>query len=694
MLSNFRCKFETTVDIHEGEGGNIYTASKFEHIRLIGGNKHNHNRRSPNIDKIANAFAEKLAADIAKAAVQRLTRLVLFKRRDQLISHEHITIQAGNSSDLLRVLREIDTNMILTHNEKIASTLQMTLRNSVPLPDEAVVKEGESPSAHLDREIATFVASYIKLVDLSYCEVPLLSGKAPSYFVPEYNVQEEAQRDKDCVWKAKPLMFHSTRRLQEKEERDRLERSRDLVVPGEMYSYVLIVSSWVFSSWLSTVTTRKLLQYTYPTYPNLFLYAISQAFALWVLHSLVEIFKRRIFGMSEDSSSWEVVSCCTGYIHRIVAVKLGKPTPYDQELARLKVLCKTQYREWKLRIAKKEFYDALKRKRITNRESVLLLTEFAENFYETDNEEIVEGFIPAKLSEAEEFLKLKVEEQATHTETTQLSPDEALKNYLAPDGESGNRSSIECLSDLSAQVQKCVQFSEGDRVVVEFDEEDTSMYAVVSDSTALCERNQTTGSVVFSTATLCFVHFDGMPATAPIPVPINLCSLLHEAPDLPALEGSSATSNAAVSAEESVVEDVSDDEENDDGVSIHEASPPAKKRARTVEEALVEGGWVFKRAKKHIKFSRRVKLSDGNKRKQNVTLSKTPSDWRAGRNALALLRRLDESMEELVAEEEEDDEGPRMICSECRKGKPQSSFSKSQLRKGDKMKCKLCVSNM
>ena len=77
----------------------------------------------------------------------------------------------------------------------------------------------------------------------------------------------------------------------------------------------------------------------------------------------------------------------------------------------------------------------MKRKRITNRESVLLLTEFAENYYETAEEEVIEGKFPVKLSEAEEFLKLRVDEQTPCTEIVTLSPDEALKNYLATDDE-------------------------------------------------------------------------------------------------------------------------------------------------------------------------------------------------------------------------------------------------------------------
>ena len=82
-----------------------------------------------------------------------------------------------------------------------------------------------------------------------------------------------------------------------------------------------------------------------------------------------------------------------------------------------------------MRIAKGNFHAALKRKRITNKESILLLTDMAESYYETEEEEVVAGVFQAELNEVEEFLKLQVEEGRSCNETT-LSPDDAIKNYL------------------------------------------------------------------------------------------------------------------------------------------------------------------------------------------------------------------------------------------------------------------------
>ena len=397
---------------------------------------------------------------------------------------------------------------------------------------------------------------------------------------------ESLREDKECLWDARPNMVHATRRLLEKAERDRLAQSRLVAVPGKGYSFIFVVLVWAFSSWLCTATTRKGLQYFYHhLHSSLLLHGISQCFTLWLLYSLVGIFKR-IFRLSEDSTSMTVVSCCTEYIHRTISAKLGMPTPYDQEITRLRGTCKSQYREWKLRIARREFKAALKRKRITNRESVLLLTEFAEHYYETANEEVVKGELPFELSEAEAFLKLQVEEQASYTETTTLSPDEALQNYLTVGEGHDNRSSLDSLSELTLMVRECVQFKEGDRIVVKFDKTDecdethdkadtdeNKSDSVATFPTCPCcrarRRGQQTASVVFSTATLCYVHFDGESALIPFPVPIHLCSLLDER-SLPALGNSNETALLAGEDESSSGDAASsDDESEDDDLSIH-----------------------------------------------------------------------------------------------------------------------------
>ena len=404
-------------------------------------------------------------------------------------------------------------------------------------------------------------------------------------------------------------MTRATRGLQEKAERERLMRSRDLVVPEKFYSILFDVSLWAFSLWLCAATTKKGLEYIYPNHPFIFLHFLSQGFTVWLVYSLKEIFKQ-ILCLSEDKAYRDVISCCTAYIHRTIAVNLGKPTPYNQELARLREFCKIQYREWKLRITKRDFYVALKRKRIGHRESIISLLAFAENYYETEDKGIVEGTFPAELNEVGIILKLKVEEQSSCTEVTSLSSDEALKNYLLTNIDDSNRSSIENLSELSAKVLQFVQFSEGDRVIVRLKENDTEALHT-GDYEALVCRESETGSVAFSTASLCFVHLDGVPVFIPTPVPIHLCSILDE-DEIPVLALEDTLQESDIEVEEARDDDTVDEtldvsvSDQVSGPDKHGNAPKAENRARTVYDALVEGGWVFKRPKKHIKYSRRV----------------------------------------------------------------------------------------
>jgi len=97
--------------------------------------------------------------------------------------------------------------------------------------------------------------------------------------------------------------------------------------------------------------------------------------------------------------------------------------------------------------------------------NVLLLTEMADRYYETKEEEIVQGEFQAELNEVEHFLKLRVEEGRSCTEAT-LSPDDALKNYLASDetGKGRTSSSLALLSDLNKSVEEAVLYLQKETV--------------------------------------------------------------------------------------------------------------------------------------------------------------------------------------------------------------------------------------
>ena len=636
--------------------GNCTVVPDFDNIRLsknqlrsAGGGK----RRTPDMDAIAYTLALRIAADMAHEAAKRLRKLLDWRgSATERLCLELISINAGKGNMLLNHLVEADMNMIGGNKDKISSTLNDELLKCVPLPDATELVEGESPQEKLNAEVSRFVNTYIQLLSFSYCEIPRLSGRPPSAFVPKYSPFGEVTNHEHRILGEDPVMIHNVTRLQVKDERDRLVRSRELVAPGpqSIRYFIATVSTILF--WICVVAVRPFSFYDIPGLR----YAIGLALTISALSQSFKMFGKFChLSVDRDESSsqycWKVASHCTEIFQRTTAVRLGRPTPYDQKMSELRDTCVSMHSTWRMRIARRNFQAALRRKRITNKESVLLLTEMADRFFETDDEEAIEGVFQAELNEVEEFLKLQVEEGVSCTEVT-LSPDAAVKNYLNLDSDEDetneeDSSPFAQLCNLGGIVEECVLFGEGDRVKVQIGEEGL----------------QVTASVVFSTASLVYVHIDGVPAESPTAIPIHQCSILVE--HLPLLEdtevldklvedvSSSSDSDSSVATDMNMSEDY-DDDNNDKEDSEEVPRVPqsqAKIRARTVEEALIDGGWVLTRAKKHIKYSRRVKLSkDGPAQKQTVTLSKTPSDWRAERNKLSLLRRLNnEVMDEMEA---------------------------------------------
>ena len=89
---------------------------------------------------------------------------------------------------------------------------------------------------------------------------------------------------------------------------------------------------------------------------------------------------KKVFNLE---SCWDVLSCCTEYIHRSMNLALGKETPYVTKMNRLNAKCTAQYCQRKLQIAKKQFY-----KCISARAATLLLSELDDEFYETKDEKV------------------------------------------------------------------------------------------------------------------------------------------------------------------------------------------------------------------------------------------------------------------------------------------------------------------
>lgn len=369
---------------------------------------------------------------------------------------------------------------------------------------------------------------------------------------------------------------------------------------------------------------------------------------------------------SELVDLWNVALSCTEIIARKSALIFGAPTPFDKELLRLKTSCQQQYGEWAKRIATKSYYETLRRKRITYSNCLLLL----DGLVDTKTPQYEEVMLPGSMSEVNEFLAAEIEEEDRGTS----------------EGE-GEPSSLETLLELGSAVEASLQFSVGDRVTVKAPVEATE--DSVTDVRSVATRSTLTGSVVESFPGIVLVHFDGTDGTSvpPVAVPASNCTLFKERRSVAYEVNDYKTTLRLESSRETVEDDAEDESGADETVKKDKTGPSENKRARTVKEALEDGGWTLVRRKNHKCYRR--KLHDG--RSQSFSMSKTPSDVRAKRNALSTIRKLNAMAEEVNNADAAPTDAPGgTLCCICQQRKPEDDFSKSQLRKAQR-KCKDCV---
>ena len=608
LLSNFRSNFEASAKavVTLQRSG---VASDLDKISIIGGKM---NRRIPNLEKMTDIYyAKQLAAKRAHIAARRL-RFLLAQCDDQdegLVSHEHIAVYSGYNGigTFLQDIAQSDISMVTKNKEKVSSILKSSLKNSVPPSDGKghLGRAGLLTKDH-EEEISSFVNMYLRLLHLSYSEIPMLAGKPPSAYVPSTSVSGESM--KGTIYHSDSHMVHIARKILEKVEGDKIVLSRDLAAPSKAYTVLFTVVLWALTCWLWIVAMKKVLVPSICKREAMsILVTVAQLSVYYTLQTLANMLKGPL-RMSTNSLSWEVATSFTEVIVRRVSMKLGKPTPFDQEMKRLKMSCQDQYRIWKIRIANKTFYDSLKRKLITSRACFLLLTDLARCHVQGKDEEVVEGIIPGTIEEAEAFLNLDIDDEADPTSK------EA-------------KFSIEAFHDMESNVESCLDFAAHDRIFVNEDTNEdwkSVRQPNMDNSTVSCRRNRT-GTVVSCSPTVCFVNFDGEILRSPTPIPIELCSHIEESSlhniDQALMDG--GTKQASSSTFHDRPDNLGSDEDSDGETSNASSSnsnvtdkDPAvvhtkekEKRAQTVKEALLQGAWKLVRTKKHIKYSRRVRVS-------------------------------------------------------------------------------------
>ena len=313
MIMNFLCNYEVPYST-DRDG---YMTEHYDDIWLARSGKHQ-NMVEPDMDEIASAFARKLAARTATEAARGLSRLC-DGCGGRPVTHEHIAASSGYTGDLLKTLAASDGAILAKNRDRVASMLRDTLLAEVPPPN-------DKGADALAGEVSAFVASYLQLIALTYCEVP---EPRPSSFVPRFSVTERAKGG--SIWKQSEMARVSISRTLVKEERERFLGSRMIVAPSKYISVALLLSVWATLSWLATLGIRSLfyLLKMHVLARMLSLErALGQVFAVWTMHSLSSLFKTYVFRLSGDSSHFDVLHCCTEFLHRKLALMRGESSSH------------------------------------------------------------------------------------------------------------------------------------------------------------------------------------------------------------------------------------------------------------------------------------------------------------------------------------------------------------------------------
>jgi hypothetical protein len=360
------------------------------------------------------------------------------------------------------------------------------------------------------------------------------------------------------------------------------------------------------------------------------------------------------------------------------------PSPFEQKLQYLKEKCKTQQKIWSKRIATRNYYAVLRRNRITFPDAQRLLLTLGKSISGGGDYD-AKGVLPGTLDEAEAFLNVKLGEDNEDNNDEPLQLESPLE---------------ELASELVAGLQ---EFPIGQRVTVaNFNDADYNPNSNENVSIDTLSLESNIGIIVSSVSGSGVVQilFDDNPTPEFVPreavQKLDLVYTDQHNNDKVSVEGMHQkcgtvngkkkldSADLAEKVKESpkknnkrmLVDTVEEDESSEVEGIFNDNLPPGGQKCRTIEDALREGGWEFIRSKKHIRYRRRVKSGSRTKH-QHFTMAKTPSDFRAMRNALATLNRLNS---ESTGIQDEVKDG-HFQCVNCLRSLPELCFSKNQLKK-------------
>jgi len=689
--------------------------------------------------------ARNLAMDVVARAMSLLGSFGQAK-----VSLEHLAVRAGYDGDILSSLRNGTAELIEERRTHLFPALSKQLLRCTPAPNRnwniywqsmnsKDVIEGETVCGYQDEvaaakacsqleyEVVGFVEAYARLIDLSYCLVPLQDSQRPSEVVPGKDVFTAAMET--LLQSSQDFPVHRITRALTLDERNRFLKARELAAPPAYLSaFCLVVISSVLV-WLSHECFRRVIaNEILATTLGLFFAASSLGTMMGFMDGPLNV--RHDPGSSRAIRVWTTARHLTERLNRGISVWRGLGTPFEREVADLTSACKKQYRIWSLRCCQRDYYKALNRKKIGAAELDGLLMAMAEE----KEGGYVEGILPGSLSEGDAFLALEIDTSDSLAMRTGSSTRNDAQGAFAS------------IADMfTAKLTRRVIVNMAavfDNASGHGNPDQDAGQELVQHTVSMLE-----GTVVARYGEVLLVRLDdGMPI---LPVPSQFCTFLTGERDT-----DDETDDDQLSSDESDIEEIFNEDEargslqrarrrqtrstqqlsgkgqrfkkkvkiktrgksnesvvkpilvgdvsggertsttgdEDDVSASADERDSSTHRYQTVRDALKGGGWKLVRMKNHLVYRRKIRVdNNGDRSHQTVTMSKTPSDWRAQQKVLSTLRRLDD--EANGSNGESHAESAKKKCMKCHIFKSKAEFSKTQWRK-NASKCQNCIQRL
>ena len=574
---------------------------------------------------------------------------------------EHIAATCGYDGGFLQTSREVEYNLLQENGTKMMESMKTKLLKVIPSPDQDFTTRLEEqeeeekdatitpPTSALEYEVSMFVANYSELLKCSHCVVPSLAGALPSSMVPTTSVSDVALSK---FFETQGSRENRLRHMMELDERQRIGRSRDVVAPSVwiVVSFLLVTELLLLSvCWQFNIKCCRAALPPSLVQPTAVVLSVISSF-----HGLSSLIRVLGSGISDEEKSsfenhWKGASDLVSAIERWYYLWRGWPCPFEQKVLRLNTYCTNQQIVWSRRLATKDYYTYLRRKRVTFGRGEQLLLALGEQLAEKDGRfgtYDFQGELPGTIEEATAFLDLQ--------EDTDCDEDE-------------NAPSQSSLEAIAAEVATSLQeFPVGTRVALAettpFSYDGTAYSSDIDALTIGCHVGTVISSFVSGSGVV-LVLFDGR-STAEFVSPSSLRRLLDtsvvedddksplpeknmkttqkEAKNARCVGDSqrksevnssvndgefhketSSEEEEAAAAVETTISEASDDNsvadvEEDDEAKAKDEPPIVtdetnkSRKLRTIREALEEGDWVFHRAKKHILYRRKVAVAKKN----------------------------------------------------------------------------------